>query len=202
VLARGQDPAEVELPEVVEVPQMAPAGMEMLARCQMSIPAACSAMEVFADYDAPAYLRQPAAAGSRLPDANLLQRPAFLRRDILAIAATPEEWAAVLAGEPMDDIAAFVTTATAQLPEAVKQALVEATGADEDADDEAWQRAVLALLAFVLEALPAGKLRKLRGLRQGLAMADASLGGIDHQRQQVEPRLPGLTAVDWSLDTP
>lgn len=191
VLARGQDPAEVDMPEVVDVPQMMPAGVASLY--QSSLMNCCLSMESVADYDTPSYMRSAA------PAPNLMQTPAFLRRALEPTAATPQEWADILAGSGQDDLLLFfVADATALLPETVKQALTEATGASADAGKADWQRAVLALLALVLDALPAAKLRKLRQLRRQLAAANAEVGDLTAEHRQVQARLAGLMAEEWS----
>lgn len=190
VLARGQDPAEVDMPEVVDVPQMLPAGVASLY--QSSLMNCCLSMESVADYDTPSYIRSAA------PAPNLMQTPAFLRRALEPTAATPQEWADILAGSGQDDLLLFfVADATALLPETVKQALTEATGASADAGKADWQRAVLALLALVLDALPAAKLRKLRQLRRQLAAANAEVGDLTAEHRQVQARLAGLMAEEW-----
>lgn len=194
VLERGQNPDEVELPEVVDVPQMMPAGMPTAFACMSYSASVPRLQESVADYDTPAYLRSRKA---RSPMANLLQMPAFLRRGTDTGMDTPQEWADALAGEAMSDLPAFIVTATALLPEEVRDALAAATGADEDANGEAWQRAVLALLALVLDALPASRLRKLRALRQGMKGAATQMGGLQEEHTRVTGKLSGLMADSW-----
>lgn len=198
VLARGQDPADVELPEVVEVPQMMPAGM-VAAFCASPMVNYNMTPDACMDFEAPAYKR---SAGASTRNASMfgMSMPSFLRRATVGgeeVAATPQAWVEALVADAGGDVAGFVAIATARLPEAVKQALTEATGADEDPQDEAWQRALLALLALVLDALPAAKLRKLRAVRQWLAEATAEAGDITAEQEQVQAGLSGLMADAW-----
>lgn len=198
VLARGQDPADVELPEVVEVPQMMPAGM-VASFCASPMANYSMTPDACMDFEAPAYKRS-AGASTRNASMFEMSMPSFLRRATTGggdVAATPQAWVEALVADAGGDVAGFVAVATARLPEAVKQALTEATGADEDTDDEAWQRALLALLALVLDALPAAKLRKLRAVRQWLIGSSAKLGDIQEEQIRVTARFAGLMADYW-----
>lgn len=203
VLTRDGLPEDVELPEVVDVPQMLPAaGVAMF--CESPIvefnSMRLTEKSFSADYDTPAYLR----SSKKLPASGSLGSgviPAFLRRSIDVEDMTPQDWLTALSALAAPNLTLPDLTGV-PMPTAVIKALVEASGTEQDDLRREWQRLLLALALAVLGNVPSRELRKWRRLRQALEKLAETHAPMDDVMPQVQSRFDTLTLTDWGVEAP